>query len=437
MQIVTYISLVLAGLLLAGIIIIGLMDVVRGTPIRNVGSPGEGTECPSIHDPFFRESIELLTHVKLKPGHEVDFFMNGDQTYSRLWEDLRNAKESITLQLYFCNKGRMADELQGILIERAHAGVEIRFLHDAFGTTLKDEYFDPLKKAGVKVEKFRPLSLMALQKTQHRAHIRVIVIDGTIGYTGGFGIDDKWFGSGRHADQWRDTNARFTGPAVRQLQATFVNCWAEVSGNLLTSDKLFPPELRPDYSAEKENDGILAAVLHASPTIGSTTAERFFVLSLSAAREKLYISNSYFVPEAAFRKMLCDAAQRGVDVRIITVSECTDTKSTWYAGRARYEELLKGGVRLFEYQPVMMHAKTLVVDGGWVSVGSMNADNRSMSFNEESNLVMLDKGAAARMEKLFMDDLEFTKEIKLDEFSKRGWRAKVAERACHLVWRVL
>ena len=437
MQIASYIGFLLLGVIVTGALLIGLMDVVRGTPIKSVGTAGKGTSCPSIDDPFFRESIELLTHVKLKPGHEVEFFINGDQTYPRLWEDLRGAKTSITLQLYFCNKGKMANTLQEILIERAKAGVEVRFLHDAFGTTLKKDYFEPLEKAGVIVKAFRPFSFTSLQKMQHRAHIRVIVVDGNVGYTGGFGIDDKWFGTGRDKDQWRDTNVRFTGPAVRQLQATFVVCWAEASSNLLTSDTLFPPNSRPEYGAEVEGDGILAAVLHASPTIGSTPAERFFVLSIAAAREKLYISNSYFVPEMAFRTLLCDAARRGVDVRVLTVSKATDTKSTWYAGRARYEELLKGGVRLFEYQPVMMHAKTIVVDGEWLSVGSMNADNRSISFNDESNLVVLDEGAARRMEEMFLEDLKFAEEVKLDEFAKRGWKDKIAEHACHLVWRVL
>jgi cardiolipin synthase A/B len=436
MQIATYIGFILVGVIIAGALIIGLMDIVRGTPVRSVGRPGEATSCPSIDDPFFRESLELLTHVRLEPGHEVEFFINGDETYPRLWADLRSAKTSITIQLYYCNKGRMADALLEILVERARSGVEIYLLHDAFGTTLPDEYFETLKKAGVKVRPFRPFSFKALQKTQHRAHIRVIVIDGAVGYTGGFGIDDKWYGTGRDKDQWRDTNVRFTGPAVRQLQATFVVCWAEASTNLLTSDVLFPPTSQSSGSSN-EKEGVLAAVLHASPTIGSTSAERFFVLSIAAAREKLYISNSYFVPHQAFRDLLCDAARRGVDVRILTVSGSSDVRSTWYAGRARYEELFRGGVRIFEYQPAMMHAKTIVVDGGWLSVGSMNADNRSISFNEESNLVVLDKGAGQRMEKMFLDDLSFAKEIEPAEFAKRGLKERVAERACHLVWRVL
>jgi cardiolipin synthase len=430
-QIALYAGLILVGVLIAVLILIGVLDVVRGTPIRAVGIPGDPTGCPPIGDPFFREAIELLTEIRLAPGHQIEIFINGDQTYDRLWADMRAAKSSITMQMYYCNKGKMADELHRILSERARAGVEVYFLFDSFGTTLPGEYFETLRSAGVHTIPFRPVSIRSLQKAQHRAHIRVVVVDGVIGFTGGFGIDDKWYGNGRTQDQWRDSNVRFTGPAVRQLQATFVVCWAEACGRLLTGEKLFPKK------GPAATDGILAAILHASPTIGSTEAERFFVMSIAAARHRLYIANSYFVPDQAFRDLLCDAAKRGVDVRVLTTSKETDVKSTWYASRARYEELFKGGVRVFEYQPAMMHAKTIVVDGGWMSIGSMNADNRSMSFNEESNLVVLDKGAAEDMERIFREDLEYAEEIKPEEFAKRPWTQKIAERACHLVWRVL
>ncbi len=431
MQIAVYAGLILLGVFIAVLLLVGLLDVVRGTPIHAVGTPGDPTACPPIDDQFFREAVELLTHVKLAPGHHVEIFINGDQTYDRLWSDLRAAKSSITMQMYYCNEGKMADELHRILEERARAGVDVYFLFDSFGTTLPSEYFETLRSAGVHTRPFRPVSVRSLQKAQHRAHIRVVVIDGKVGYTGGFGIDDKWYGNGRQQDQWRDSNVRFTGPAVRQLQATFVVCWAEACGRLLTGKELFPPQ------EPASTDGMLAAILHASPTIGSTSAERFFVLSIAAARERLYIANSYFVPDKAFRQLMCDAAKRGVDVRVLTTSKNTDVKSTWYAGRARYDELFKGGVRIFEYQPAMMHAKTIVVDGGWMSVGSMNADNRSMSFNEESNLVVLDKGAGTSMEKLFLEDLEYAEEIRPEEFARRPWTAKIAEHACHLVWRVL
>jgi cardiolipin synthase len=433
MNILIYAGFTLLGVTLVVLLLIGVLDVVRGTPVHHVLADEKGGDSVAAGDPFFREAMELLTRTRLRPAHDVEIFMNGDETYSRLFAELRAAKSSITMQLYYCNKGKMADTFQEILIERAKAGVEVYFLYDSFGTSLKKDFFDPLKAAGVRVGRFRPFNLRSMQKTQHRAHIRVVVIDGVTGYTGGFGIDDKWYGDGRSPDHWRDTNVRFVGPAVRQLQATFTVCWAETTGHLLTGPLLFPET----KGKEDENAPVLAGLLHASPTIGSTSAERLFLLMITGARKRLYLSNSYFVPDASIRNLLCAAAKRGVDVRVLTVSKNTDVKSTWYAGRARYEGMLSAGVRIYEYQPVMMHAKTIAVDGLWSSVGSMNADNRSMSFNDESNLVILDDDVATRMEKLFIDDLNYSEEIDLAEFRKRGMRERVYERACHLVWRVL
>ena len=436
MNIVVYAAIALITVVITVVVLIGVLDVVRGTPVRDVIADEKGGDSPAVRDEFFRDAIQLLTRTRITGGHAVEIFMNGDETYSRLWSDLRAAKSSITLQLYFCNKGKMADDLQAILLERARSGIEIHFLYDSFGTTLKNEYFETLRAAGVHAEKFRPFSWRAMQKVQHRAHIRVIVVDGRIGYTGGFGIDDKWYGNGRTKDEWRDTNVRFTGPAVRQLQATFVVCWAETTGHLLTGPILFPKE-RDGSDNASGSLGVRAGLLHAAPTIGSTSAERFLALSIAGARDHLYVSNSYFVPDLAFRNLLCAAARRGVDVRILTVSKTTDVKSAWYAGRARYEGMLRAGVRIYEYQPVMMHAKTITVDGLWSSCGSMNADNRSMSFNDESNLAMLDEGVARTMEKLFLADLDYSEEIVLDEFRKRGLAERVKEHACHMVWRVL
>ena len=420
------------GFLILGILggvlaLIGFLDVVRGTPVRRVKPFQEG-QLPAVDDPAFRKTMELATRTDLLEGNEVEIFWNGDQTYPRLWDDLRGAKRSITLQLYYNKPGRMADALSEILIERARAGINVLFLYDAFGTSFKKEYLQKLRDGGVNAKSFRPISVMALNKIQHRAHNRVICIDGQVGWTGGFGIDDKWFGNGRSKDQWRDSNVRFTGPAVDQLQAAFTACWAESTGELL----VFSPATHA-----KPKQSVIAGVLHGSPSVGSTEAERFFAYSIESARQKLYIANSYFVPDRDFRKMICAAARRGVDTRILTVSEETDIKSTWYAGRARYEQLLAAGVRVFEYKPVMMHAKTLVVDGAWAAVGSMNADNRSLSLNEETVLMMCDRNAATTVERHFIDDLEFAEEIKLEEFRKRGAWQRMKENACYAFWRVL
>ena len=423
------VGLIVVGVLALILAIIGLLSVVRGTPVRVV-KPFELEQLPAVDDPAFCATMELVSHTGLVKGNQVEVFWNGDQTYPRLWADLRAAKRSITLQLYYNKPGRMADELSAILIERARAGVKVLFLYDAFGTSFKKEYLEKLCAAGVRAESFRPISLMALNKLQHRAHIRVVCVDGETGWTGGFGIDDKWFGDGRSEDQWRDSNVRFTGPAVAQLQAAFTACWAESTGEML----VFPCEPTLESS---DDGGVLAGVLHASPSIGSTEAERFFAYSIASARKSLYITNSYFVPDRDFRRLIADAARRGVDTRVLTVSGKTDIKSTWYAGRARYEELLSAGVRVYEYEPVMMHAKTLSVDGLWSAVGSMNADNRSLSLNEETVLMVLDKGVAGVVEKHFMDDIGYAKEIKLDEFRKRGRWNRTKESVCYAFWRVL
>ena len=177
--------------------------------------------------------------------------------------------------------------------------------------------------------------------------------------------------------------------------------------------------------------------MHSIPTIGSTPAERFFALSIAGARKTLYISNSYFVPGENLMQLLLRSVKRGVDVRVLTVSGKTDVKTTWYAGRSYYEKLLEGGVRIYEYSPTMMHAKSMVVDGMWSYVGSMNFDNRSIAFNDESNLLVLDGTVGAQMDSLFLDDLKYSEEMKLDTFKQRSVKGKMLEWGAQKLRRIL
>jgi cardiolipin synthase len=422
--------LLLGGLVIGLLLVIALLSAVKGTPVRDVkGFAGDA--CPAVRDPAFRSTIELVSRTSLQPGYQIEVFSNGDATYPRLWSDLRGARESITMQMYYCEEGGMADTLREILTERARAGVRVLFLYDAFGSSFPDEYIRSLDDAGVRTASFRPIRITAAHKIQHRSHIRVVCVDGRVGYTGGFGISDKWLGNGRVKGQWRDSNVRFTGPAVHQLQAAFVACWAEATGDLLVGRMLFPDE------PVRSPDGAIAGLLHGSPSVGSTEAERFFALSIACARERLYITNSYFVPDREFRHLIMNTARRGVDTRILTAGIESDVKSTLYAGRARYEELLQAGVRVFEYDETMMHAKTLIVDGVWGACGSMNVDNRSLSFNEETVLLALDERFAHTLERQFMEDLDHSTEIYLATFRQRGAVERIKEHATHLVWRVL
>src|SRR5688572_10977282 len=419
-------------MLLLAMALIGVRYITRGTPVAAVSGVEHNRELPQTDDDLFRCSIELLTGTTFSEGNRAELCLNGDGTYERLFADLAGARETITLQMYYCQPGKVADRFGELMRDRARAGVRVMLLLDAFGSAkLTEEYLASLESAGVEVEKFRPVSWYALEKAYARSHIRVVVVDGCIGYTGGLGMDDKWLGNGSTEDEWRDTNVRFEGPAVRQLQATFATGWAEATGELLTGAQLFPPE------SDDPAGTMRASLLHTAPSIGSTAAERLLALSIAAARKTLFITNSYFVPDDDFVRLLTESAGRGVDVRVLTPGPINDVKSTWYAGRAQYERLLAGRVRIFWYQPTMIHAKAFVVDGCWSSVGTMNFDNRSLAFNDESNLLVLNDEFGATVRDMFLADLEKSKEVTLEEFRRRPRKERLYEWGASRLARVL
>jgi len=432
MSLIKYIAiaaLILFGLVLA---LIGILSVTHDTPVTSVIAEGDKGGPPSIEDPLFARSIELFTGTHIEPGNSVQILLNGNGTYPQLWKDIGSAERTLTVQMYYSQPGAVADTMAKYLIDRAQHKVRVLLLLDAFGSQpLKKDWRDSLKRAGVEVKWLRPLRWYTLQKAAQRSHVRAVVIDGRIGYTGGFGLADYWLGDGHHEDQWRETNVRFEGPTVAALQAAFAAGWAESTGELLTGDMFFPKSSFADVG------DVQAAMMYSIPSTGSTPAERFLALSIAGARKSLYITNSYFVPGENFMQLLLSAARRGVDVRILTVGDKTDVKTTWYAGRTYYEKLLEGGVKIYEYQPTMIHSKCVVVDGMWSAIGSMNFDNRSLSFNNESMLLALDRRIGAQMDSIFMDDLKQSKEIKLDEFRKRPLSGKILEWGAQKLRRVL
>jgi cardiolipin synthase len=426
------VSVVLGLVLVAALALVGVLSITRGTPVRAVVAIGDKDGPPLIIDSLFTRSMELYTGLHLTTGNAVEQVNNGE-VYTRLWKDLRAARHTITVQMYYSQPGAVADTMAKILAERARAGVRVLLVLDAFGSqNLKQEWADSLRAAHVELGLLRQLHWYSLHNASDRSHVRVVVIDGEVGYTGGFGLADYWLGDGKHADQWRDSNVRFEGPAVMGLQAAFAAAWAECTGELIAGDLFFPKK-----AFTTVDGGVEAGVFFSSPTTGSTPAERFIALSIASARKTLYVTNSYFVPDDDFRRLLLLARKRGVDVRILTVSKETDVKTTWWAGRSRYEELLAGGIRIYEYQPAMMHSKTFIVDGLWGSIGSMNFDNRSLAFNNESNLVFLDAGKGAEMNATFFDDLTRSQEIVLSEFQKRPWYDRVIEDGAALLSRLL
>jgi cardiolipin synthase len=409
--------------------VIGVLFVTRGTAVRRVRGVGADGVPVGVTEPEFAATVALLAGGVILPGNKVELALNGDGTYERLWADLRSATESITVQMYYAEPGRVADQLSKILVERALSGIAVFVLYDAFGAGgLKRAYLKALREAGVRVVAFRPLRFRNLWVVQNRSHIRGVVIDRRIGWTGGFGVDDKWLGDGHTDLAWRDTNIRFEGPAASQLLAAFAAAWAEATG------ELFSGRIAVTY----EEDGVEAAgLLATAPTLGSTAAERFLALSIAGAQEKLYITNAYFAPDRSFVALLVAAADRGVDVRVLVGGPRTDVRVARRAAHSRYDRLLVAGARVFEYQPSTLHAKTFVVDGYWTAVGTMNFDNRSLALNDECTLMVLDKEFGSQMEKMFLADLARSEEISLEVFRKRPQIARIAEWGANLITSLL
>ena len=396
-----------------------LAYLTRATSVRRLQVVGANKTPPDASSDSFNVYLNLLTGTQIIGGNKVELLFNGDGTFEALWTSLGGASCVICLHVYQFEPGKVADQLLRVLSERAQAGVEVFVLLDAVGAhRISKNYVQRLRAAGAKVAYYRPLKFKTLYKFQQRMHMRAVIIDGKTGFTGGFGIADQWLGDGRHAGQWRDTSVRIEGSVVMQLQVAFSINWAEATGDLLVGDAITPYTEVPS-SAQPQAAGIMEC----SPTLGTTNAERFLFLAIASARERIYIANAYFVPTRDLRWLLMNAADRGVDVRVLTPGANTDQCLTWYAARALYPGLIKAGIRIYEYRPVMMHAKTFVADGCWATVGTLNFDNRSTKLNDEVALIIRDESVAAKLERSFMTDLEYADEVTLDETRLRGMDA--------------
>jgi cardiolipin synthase len=250
-----------------------------------------------------------------------------------------------------------------------------------------------------------------LLQYNYRSHRRILVIDGRIGFTGGYGIADTWLGNGRTEKQWRDTNARMEGPIVKFLQASFAESWLETTAIAIGGEGYFP--------RLQQVGKLPAQIVSSSPAGGSFQNYMLFLLSINSARKSILITNPYFIPDEAMTDALLKAVQRGVRVVVLAPGKI-DSRLTYVASRSHYGELLLGGVEIFEYQPALMHAKTMVVDGVWATIGSTNFDNRSFALNEELNLTVYDTSLARGLEAIFHEDLKHSKKITYEEWQSRS-----------------
>jgi cardiolipin synthase len=388
-------------------------DTIGAAPVRRVRVLGPAPTPLIAGAPDFVRTMTALTGTPLLPGHGLEVLTDGAATFERMARDLRGARRTIAIQTYYCEPGRVADGLQTLLRTKAREGVAVFFLRDDLGCDLSNAYLDGLRADGVLVGTVRPLHWYTFHRGQHRSHVRAAVIDGEVAYTGGFGVGDEWLPGPSGEPGWRETTVRFTGPAVAQLSGAFAIAWAEATGELLAGARAFPA--LPDAPG----NGVVAGVLYTTRSYGTPTPERYLALSLAGARHTVYITNPYFIPNHALRRWLKAAAARGVDVRVLTTSGRVDVKLTRWASRSHYADLLGAGVRIYEYRPAMLHAKTIVVDGVWGSVGSLNLDNVSLRLNDEVTFLIRDARVGAALDSIFRADLERSDEIVLDRFRRR------------------
>ena len=389
-----------------------------------IGNPDPATED-------FVRAIEAITGTPHSDGNRIDLLFNGDQIFPAMLDAIRSATATINFLTYVYWRGDIGTAFADAIAERARAGVRCNVLLDAIGAQPIDpSMIHTMQQAGARVEWFRPINWKNITRLDNRTHRKILVVDGRIGFTGGVGIAPEWTGNAQDKDHWRDTHLRLEGPAVRGLQGAFCDEWAETTRELLAGPDYIPhiPPLP---------GGALTQVTRSAAGKGNTSIETLFFLAIAMARTRLWITSAYLVPRQAFTKALTNAAERGVDVRILVPGPHSNKIVVREAGRHDYAELIAGKTRIYEYQPTMLHAKTITVDGVWTSIGSANFDNRSFALNDEINVSIHDARLTGQLDAQFERDIARATEITPDVWRKRSVPQRVIQAVSSVAGREL
>lgn len=377
------------------------------------------TEPVPVTSPLFLDALAGILNVPSDRGGKTRLLNNGDAFFGAVVDDISRARHHIHFMVYIWQAGRASERMFEALIERASAGVEVRLMLDGVGAIrAPSDDIDELQAAGGKVKRFRPPTLGKLTRFHKRNHRRAIVIDGSVGYTGGMAVQDHWLGDARNEGEWRDFMVRVEGRMARGVQAAFTELWADITGEIVVGDEYFS-------SSPPGDEGPRHIALVSSPAHEANPLRLLFHLSFMAARKELFIVTPYFVPDRHTRATLMGRARAGVDVRVLLPNHRIDVPLVRWASRSHYEEMLAAGIRIYEYQPTMIHSKAVVVDALWSIIGSANLDVRSKELNKENVLGVLDEGLANELRTMFFHDLESADEIELERWRRRGPSARI------------
>jgi cardiolipin synthase len=376
------------------------------------------TPAAGVEDEAFRRSLSAFG-FNMVGGNRAEILNNGDEIFPGITGAIGAAKASVNLESYIFNDDKAGKIIADALMAAARRGVEVRVLVDGTGSKFSGGLLARMREAGVKTAVYRPIRLWTLHKIARRTHRKIVVVDGTVSFTGGFCIGEKWLGNAGSPREWRDMMVRATGPVSAQMQAIFSEDWTFATGEILGGDRFYPP-IAPagDVSAQ---------AIRISHGDSSSLAAMLYFVAIQSARTSIHIQNAYFVPTPQIRRALIAAAKRGVDVRIMVPGRHMDQPLVRTASRRHYGELLNAGVRIFEYSRTMMHNKDFVIDGVFSSIGSINFDARSIHENAEDSLAFYDRDFGARMEAVFAADARDSREITFKDWKRRSIEQRLAE----------
>ncbi|HOP64738.1 MAG TPA: cardiolipin synthase [Spirochaetota bacterium] len=363
--------------------------------------------------PGFIREMKKMGIGGLSGGNRVAVITDGDEFFDSIISSIGKAKKSINLETYIFSSDSVGWLVAEKLAEKAEQGLEVNVIYDSFGSmTASGVMFDMMRKAGVEIIEYHPfVPWRRFWNISFRDHRKILVIDGNIAFIGGINIGKEYAGEKYEGGRWRDTHAKVEGPAVKDIQFFFMENWFRNGGAILNG-RLYFPEL-PDVG------DLLLMILCTRSRKKVKPVYESYISAIRNARHSIYITNAYFIPDGRIYRSLVRAAERGVDVRLLLPGR-SDIPFVKYASRYLYKRYMKKGIRIFEYQDSILHAKTAVIDGVWSTIGSSNLDRRSFRRNLEMNAVALDQEFGEMMEGIFLKDMGKSSEITLPYFRKRS-----------------
>jgi cardiolipin synthase len=374
----------------------------------------------AVESDEFLTSIAGATGAPFIPGNRIDVLNNGDEFFPVMLEEVRKAQFSITMEAYIYWAGEIGAEFAQALAERSRAGVRVKILLDAIGSSsIGDDIVRVLEEAKCQIAWYNPIRWYTLGRINHRTHRKSLIIDGLVAFTGGAGIADEWLGHAQDKHHWRDIQIRLAGPAVTPLQTGFAQNWLECTSELISGAAYYPVH-------EPAGDLNVLTIM-SSPATGSSNARTLYYMSITSARRSIHIANPYFVPDPAGLDTLIEAKKRGVNVRVMTAGDCNEN---WLSRRNAvrlYRRLLEADIEILEYEGTLLHHKTMVVDGLWLTIGTSNFDSRSFAHNEENNVCVYDRVLAKELDDIFAEDVKRCTRITLERWHQRGWFWKLQE----------